>query len=181
MLFLKLSFQFCNHLIRHLYLVSLSLVILPLLAAQKQLQYINVISQAYPRIFILTFSYNEKGASSWNVLSSSSQFSVASTSDQAGKKGWTLKSLRQQKAEKLPKMDSSKGKQVPVRGISQPGAILTAHSTEVSQAQLFLRGFDFQTVGFLWNIHTCVFLVYKKGWVCVFVRATITLEETRSL
>lgn len=65
MLFLKLSFQFCNHLIRHLNLVSL--LILALLVAQQQLQYINVIPQAYPRIFMLTFSSIEKGASSWNA------------------------------------------------------------------------------------------------------------------
>lgn len=46
-------------------------------------------------------------------------------------------------------MDSSKGKQVSVRGVSQAGTILNAYSAEVSQAQLFLRGFDFQTVCFL--------------------------------
>lgn len=79
----------------------------------------------------------------------------------------TLKSLRQQKAEKLPNTGSSKGKQVSVRGITQTGTILTAHSTEVSQAQLFLRGFDFQTVCFLCNIHTFSLYIKKAGFVCL--------------
>lgn len=179
MLLLKL-FRFV--IIRHLHLVSLSLVILALL-----LQYINVISQAYPRIFILTFSYNEKGDSSWNVLPSSNQFwdrCFHNWSSSQERMKITLRSLRQQKAEKVPKMDSSKGKQVSVRDISQTGTILTAHSTEGSQAQLFLWGFHFQALCFVSNIHTSSLFTKK---VCVFARATgwldtiITLEETWGL
>lgn len=64
-------------------------------------------------------------------------------------------------------MDSSEGKQLSVRDISQIGTILTAHSTEVSQAQLFLRGFDFQTVCFLCNIHTSSLYTKKAGFVCL--------------
>lgn len=53
---------------------------------------------------------------------------------------------------------------MPLRGISQTGTILTAYSTEVSQAQLFLRGFDFQTVCFLSNIHTYSLYIKKAGF-----------------
>lgn len=71
-------------------------------------------------------------------------------------------SLRTEKAENLPRMDSSRGKKVPARPIFKIGTILTADSTEVSQAQLCVR-----TKCSIPNIHTYSLHIKKAGFACL--------------